>query len=56
MRQYKYFLRAVCLNLGLWPGSINPINVQEWEGWKCLICASGWYHLILSFWNEPIFD
>lgn len=50
------FVRAVCLNLGLWPESINPINVQEWEGWKCLICASCWHHLILSFWNEPIYD
>lgn len=50
------FLHAVCLNLGLRPESINPINVQEWEGWKCLICASCWHHLILSFWNEPIYD
>lgn len=23
------FVRAVCLNLGLWPESINPVNVQE---------------------------
>lgn len=50
------FVCAVFLNLGLWPESINPINVQEWEGWKCLICASCWHHLILSFWNEPTYD
>lgn len=50
--KHKVFVHAVCLNPGPWPKILIPSMCGGDKGWGMFDL----YQLILSFWDEPIYD